>query len=106
MLDKWTALGLWSGFLNLMDAVFTLTLVGLGIGQEANPIMDYLLTLDPYVFLGIKVVITPLFLLMGLNAREGLFSKISLSIISAIYTTIVCYQLWALITVLLSTHCS
>jgi len=83
--------------LSVMDAFFTTLLISNG-SEELNPILAYLLSLDLYIFLGAKFLITgscAIFFIMHKHHRLfNLVSCYQLLILSvAIYFLLVCYEL-------------
>ena len=61
--------------LNLLDAIFTYVWVALGLAEEANPFMDYLITLSPTLFLLYKVCIVNLCVLILYRAKNKLLCR-------------------------------
>ena len=41
---------------NLIDAMFTLTVISFGLGIEANPFMAYIIDISPISFLAVKLI--------------------------------------------------
>lgn len=71
--------------LNLLDAVFTYVWVSLGMAKEANPFMDYLITLSPTLFLLYKIFIVNLCVLILYKAKNKMLCKILTFPLTALY---------------------
>lgn len=56
--------------LNLLDAVFTYTWVTLGYAKEANPLMDYVISISPPGFILYKVLVVSLCVILLWRLQE------------------------------------
>ena len=72
--------------LNLLDAIFTYVWVSMGMAKEANPFMDYLITLSPTFFLLYKVFIVNFCVLILYKAKNNRLCKALTFPLSALYT--------------------
>lgn len=72
-----------------IDAVLTLTLLELGVAEEANPFMHMLLTADVRLFAGVKALITGLGLVcLTVYSHQCLFAKVRVDwLIYALFAT-------------------
>lgn len=86
MKKLYKGLGWAAGFLNVLDAIFTLYAVNMGLAQEVNPAMAYLLNY-PVLFVLVKLLAFSLFVWLGK------MTKISICIVFLLYYGIVCIQL-------------
>jgi len=62
--------------LNLLDAIFTYIWVSLGLAEEANPLMDFVISLSPTGFILYKVFIVNLCVLLLWRMREQRLCKV------------------------------
>ena len=74
--------------LNLFDAVSTYIWVSLGYAKEANPIMDYLLSVSPPGFILYKILIVNLGVLLLWRLRERAFCRIITVPVTGVYVAI------------------
>lgn len=80
--------------LNVLDAVLTILWVETGCAVEANPIMDYFLSIHPVLFLLVKM-----FLVYGgigilLHYRQKPIATFSLWIFCLVYGLLLCYHIF------------
>ncbi len=82
--------------LNAIDGVLTVAWIVSGKAEEANPIMDHLLDVDPTVFMAVKLVLVALgsVLLWKLRHRRG--AVISIFALFLIYYAVLVYHANAL----------
>ncbi len=93
--------------LNILDITNTLFLLGKGTFVEANPIMDFLIQIDPFVFVFIKITFISLGLIyMYAHRHFSIFSIIKVKqILQAsclVYTILIMYQIYLMVPVLVS----
>lgn len=89
--------------LSIVDALFTLSLVGSG-GKEINPVMDFVLEWGPLPFLAVKYFLTGGALLFILVHKEyqlrlGSFhikGRNLFLIVLGLYVALICYELYLL----------
>ena len=62
--------------MNLVDAIATLVWINLGIAEEDNPIMAFVLESDPSVFVIIKTVLVILSILLLWRMRTEMLARI------------------------------
>ena len=74
---------------NIMDAFFTLGWVEMNAAEEANPLMAYLLDVDPLLFWWTKFVVV-FIALMGLWAlRQHILARVLTLIVSLVYMHVI-----------------
>ena len=71
--------------LNLFDAVCTYVWVVMGYAKEANPIMDYVLSVSPPGFILYKILIVNLGVLLLWRLQDRLFCRIATVPVLGIY---------------------
>ena len=71
--------------LNLLDAIFTYVWVSLGLAKEANPLMDYLISYSPTVFLVYKVLIVNLGVFILWRGKDKLLCKVLIVPLTGLY---------------------
>lgn len=81
-----------------IDAILTLTLLELGVAQEANPLMHYLLAEDIRLFAGVKALITGCALVvLTAYSNQCLFTKLRVDrviyALFAIYALLVVHEI-------------
>ena len=74
--------------LNLFDAISTYIWVILGYAEEANPIMDYVLSVSPPGFILYKILIVNLGVLLLWRLQHSLFCRIITLPVVGVYTGI------------------
>ena len=78
--------------LNLLDAIFTLQFVSAGVATEANPLMDYLLSHNPLLFMVGKLALVSVGILLLWHLRTKRLAIAGIVTSLAIYTLIVAYH--------------
>ena len=75
-------------FLSVIDA--TLTLWGLGLGEEVNPVMQWLIEKSPIVFMTVKLSLPIIlgFVLWKIRNRSLKFVACSLRLVLIIYAVV------------------
>lgn len=76
--------------LNLLDAVFTYVWVSLGLAEEANPLMDIIISFSPTAFIIYKVFVVNICVLLLWKVRAQRLCKILCMPLAMVY-------LWVLI---------
>ncbi len=71
--------------LNVLDAGLTLHWVTNNIAQEANPLMDYLISQGPWLFVTIKTILVGLGTWLLWNYRQSRASWAAMSCCLAVY---------------------
>jgi hypothetical protein len=79
--------------LNLLDGIFTLAFLQLGVAEEVNPLMRLAYLAGPGVFMAVKLGVVDLGLLLLCLHREYRFARWSLSGGALLYAAIVVYHL-------------
>ncbi len=74
--------------LNLFDAISTYIWVTLGYAKEANPIMDYVLSVSPPGFILYKILIVNLGVLLLWRLKDRLFCRIVTIPVTGVYVGI------------------
>jgi hypothetical protein len=97
---RWLAVALLILILSIADALLTLTLLNHG-ALETNPVMGALLHGDGHGFAAIKIGLTATgVVLLTLLVRVRAFGRLPVSTllygVLAVYTMLVCYELWLL----------
>jgi len=80
-------------FGNLLDGVFTLTLLQLRLVHEANPLMRWMYQASPLSFMTVKLAIVQLGLVVLCLQRANPASRLAIKAGAALYAAIVCYHL-------------
>jgi len=80
-------------FGNLLDALFTLTLLQLRLVHEANPLMRWMYQASPVSFMAVKLAVVQLGLLVLCLQRGHRASQLAIKAGAALYAAIVCYHL-------------
>ena len=80
-------------FGNLLDALFTLTLLQLRLVTEANPLMRWMYQGSPLSFMFFKLGIVQLGILVLCMQRANPASRMAINAGAAVYAAIVCYHL-------------
>jgi hypothetical protein len=78
---------------NLLDAVFTLTLLQLGLAREVNPLLRWIYEGSPLAFVVGKLAMVQLALLLPLRARLLRSQEMVARSGAALYFMVVLYQL-------------
>lgn len=84
-----------------VDALLTLTLLGIGVAVEANPFMEMLIQRDVALFVGVKSLVTGLGLVsLALYSKLRLFMRFHTEIIIyalfTLYCALVAYEIYLL----------
>jgi hypothetical protein len=80
-------------FGNLLDGVFTLTLLQLQLVHEANPLMRWMYQASPLSFMTVKLAVVQLGLLVLCLQRGNPASQLAIRAGAMLYAAIVCYHL-------------
>ena len=91
-MTKWTKLGYVGAILNSLDAFFTTFFVMKGLAIELNPFMSVLLNISPILFIAFKLCISPIYVVIGNNAKT-FWSKVFFSGVLTVYSCIIIYYL-------------
>jgi len=79
--------------LNLFDAVATLTWINLGLAEEANPLMEPLISYCPSCFVAVKMAIVFLVCLFLWKERENSYALLASKIVFAAYTVLALWHM-------------
>ena len=79
--------------LNVLDTFLTIHWVSSNIAEEANPLMDYLIVISPWLFMTVKITLVALGTWLLFRYRESRVSWLALTHCLLVY-------LW-----LMSLHC-
>ncbi len=80
--------------LNLMDAIATLLWVTLGLTTEENPLMEVALDAHPILFMGIKLGLVALAVVLLFRYRHLTLARWAAGVLSAVYYVIVLFHAW------------
>lgn len=80
-------------FGNLLDGLFTLTLLQLRLVHEANPLMRWMYQASPLSFMTVKLAVVQLGLVVLCLQRGNRASQLAIKAGAALYAAIVCYHL-------------
>jgi uncharacterized protein DUF5658 len=80
-------------FGNLLDGLFTLTLLQLRLVHEANPLMRWMYQASPLTFMTVKLAVVQLGLVVLCLQRSSRASQLAIDAGAALYAAIVCYHL-------------
>jgi hypothetical protein len=80
-------------FGNLLDGLFTLTLLQLRLVHEANPLMRWMYQASPLSFMAVKLAVVQLGLVVLCLQRGNRASQLAIRAGAALYGAIVCYHL-------------
>lgn len=80
-------------FGNLLDGLFTLTLLQLRLVHEANPLMRWMYQASPLSFMAVKLAVVQLGLVMLCLQRGNPASQLAIKAGAALYAAIVFYHL-------------
>jgi uncharacterized protein DUF5658 len=80
-------------FGNLLDGLFTLTLLQLRLVSEANPLMRWMYQASPLSFMTVKLAVVQLGLVVLCLQRGNRASQLAINAGAALYAAIVCYHL-------------
>jgi hypothetical protein len=78
---------------NLLDAVFTVTLLELGIAHEANPLLHYAYGVSPLIFVALKLAMVPGALVLAAGCRREWAFDLVARTGAMVYSVVVAYQL-------------
>lgn len=81
--------------LNLVDAIFTLVYVKMGMATEGNPLMDQVLGHSPVLFMLAKLVLVSAGVGLLWRLRHRRSAVTSLFLASGAYVVLLCYHLSA-----------
>jgi len=87
--------------LNLLDAVFTMIWVIGGIAEEANPLMEYLLSESPAAFMCYKILIVHLCVGLLWRLRSRKFARIAITPALLTYIGIVAFHIHSFFAIVL-----
>lgn len=79
--------------LNLLDGLFTLTFLQLGVAREANPIMRWAYEQHPMVFMGLKLLVVSLGVFVLALHHQSRLAQIALKIATFVYAVIITWHL-------------
>jgi len=87
------------GVLNVLDAVLTAGWMSLGVIEEANPLMAYLLDLGPTLFFIVKAALVPLGCFILWRYRHRRFAKIAIVGVLGVYSWVIVlhFRVWILV---------
>jgi hypothetical protein len=80
-------------FGNLLDGLFTLTLLQLRLAHEANPLMRWMYQASPLSFMTVKLAVVQLGLLVLCLQRGNRASRLAIDAGAALYAAVVCWHL-------------
>ena len=80
-------------FGNLLDGLFTLTLLQLRLVHEANPLMHWMYQASPLSFMTVKLAVVQLGLLVLCLQRSHRASRLAIDAGAALYTAVICWHL-------------
>jgi len=92
-LDFCTKLLIGISFMSICDALFTLSWIKFGIANEANPILDYALSLGDLYFLASKISLTLLGCFLLFRVRHRKLAKNTIIFIALVYFALTVYHL-------------
>ena len=92
--------------LNLFDAICTYIWVTLGYAEEANPLMDYIISIHPPSFILYKVIMVSLGVLLLWRLREKLFCRIATIPATIVYAAVGVIHTGFIINLCFTTACS
>ena len=92
---RWIWLLILLCILNMLDALFTVHIVGrFGTSIEANPLMRYLLELGSFHFLVCKIVLLPIaFYFLYVATKTRLLAKFGFALVSILYFLVVLFHM-------------
>lgn len=93
MLERFAVLIL---VLNLVDAIFTLCLVGGGLAVEANPLMATALAESPVAFVAAKMALVSLGILFLWRMRQHRFAAMAIVVSMFVYAAVIAYHVGGL----------
>jgi uncharacterized membrane protein YpjA len=79
--------------LNLLDAVFTYIWVSLGLAEEANPLMEFVISFSPTAFILYKVLVVNLCVWLLWRTRAQMLCKVLCIPLTCIYVGILLLHL-------------
>lgn len=82
--------------LNLIDAIFTLAWVEGGLAEEANPLMEYLLSESPALFMCYKIFLVHLCVWLLWRLRSRSFARVAIIPAITVYAMIVGYHIYSI----------
>lgn len=80
--------------LNLLDALFTIFWISIGMAEEANPLMEIVLSLGPAVFLSIKLTLVSLGSALLWRLKHKGFAIVSVLSLLIVYCMITCWHMY------------
>ena len=80
-------------FGNLLDGLFTLTLLQLRLVHEANPLMRWMYQASPLSFMTVKLAVVQLGVVALCRQRGNPASRLAIKAGAVLYAAIVCYHL-------------
>lgn len=83
-------------FLSVIDAILTLRGLNLGIIEEANPIMYWLIAQSPVVFIAVKLALPVILLLLAWWSEKKLSKVIPylFEVVLIAYTVAIGFHVW------------
>ena len=87
--------------LNLLDAVFTMIWVMGGIAEEANPLMEYLLSESPAAFMCYKVLLVNMCVGLLWRLRSRKFARIAIIPVLITYISVVTFHIYSFFMIVL-----
>ncbi|WP_053437149.1 DUF5658 family protein [Sporosarcina globispora] len=84
-------------FVNLLDGILTFFGLNLSLIEEVNPIMDFLYTIEPLLFLSIKAVFSGFLILLSTSINFPQQTKVKVMAKGAVYLyslILVIHVLW------------
>jgi Domain of unknown function (DUF5658) len=79
--------------LNVLDGLFTLTYLELGVAEEANPLMRVAYELSPLGFMGFKLVVVNLGVWVLATHQQSRLARAALNLAVFAYSVIVTWHL-------------
>ena len=86
--------------MNLIDAIATLTWIKMGIAEEENPLMEFVLQNNEIGFIVIKTALVTLSALLLWRMRKFIFSRAMLVPVFFIYLYVTLLHSWAAYSIL------
>lgn len=80
-------------FLNLLDGLFTLTFLQLGVAQEANPLMRLAYEASPLSFMVLKLGVVNLGVWVLCMHQDSRLAQVAMKIAVGVYAVIVTWHL-------------
>ncbi len=79
--------------LNVLDGLFTLTFIELGVAEEANPLMRVAYEVSPLGFMGFKLVVVNLGVWVLATHQESRLARAALNLATFVYAVIVTWHM-------------